>query len=381
MTGSNAVGLSTFATSRTSYRALAMAAQGRSRNTQACSRANRCLPVNLAVPEEGGCPAGERCECPDCNNTNEPGVCVARDKMIDLLVTETQQQGTTTFNEGGCQLPQVTCDNITPEVSTCECLDDGAPWFRGNGCTGHDGCNCKVPDRIYIGDTDAPVLPFSLVSGPLKSPQDWDIVVPSIGGLELIEARPGVASFGWKGEPIINAPIHAAAVLDLDLAAEEEKNDPQRADVVWYARAPCLLGSNFVMSCPVWRDLPEDQTALGCLGVYYTDGQSSIFDLRTPSIGGCRRHHLDFLPDGLCTGEFNGDGHADVAVASSQRGVVYVFSGDGRGGLLDPADEMTLPNGGVGGPIACGDVDGDGLDDIAVANAVNGSLYLLRTTR
>jgi hypothetical protein len=49
--------------------------------------------------------------------------------------------------------------------------------------------------------------------------------------------------------------------------------------------------------------------------------------------------------------------------------------------LLDPPDEMALPAGGVGGPIACGDVDNDDLDDIAVANASSGSLYLLRTTR
>jgi hypothetical protein len=381
MTGSNAVGLSTFSSSQMSYRGLAMPAQGRSKNTQPCSRANRCLPINLATPEEGGCPPGERCECPDCNNTNEPGVCVARDKMIDLLVTEALQQGTMTVNQGGCQLPVLSCDNIAPEGSTCECLDAGDPYLRGNGCTGNDGCNCKVPDRIYIGDTDAPVLPFSLASGPLRSQQDWDMVVPSIGGLELIEARSGVGTFLWRGEPIINAPIHAAAILDLDFAAEEASLAPHRADVAWYSRSECLGGSNFASSCAVWRELPEGQTPVGCLGVYFTDGEDSIFVLRTPSVGGCRRHHLDFLPDGMCTGELNGDGNVDVVIASSERSVVYVFSGDGRGGLLDPPDELALPAGGVGGPIACGDVDGDGLDDVAVANATTGSVYLLRTSR
>jgi len=98
-------------------------------------------------------------------------------------------------------------------------------------------------------------------------------------------------------------------------------------------------------------------------------------------MGGCRRHHLNFLPDGMCTGEFNGDGNIDVALAARDRGSVYIFSGDGRGGLLDPPDEMQLPSGGVGGPIACGDIDGDDLDDIAVANAASGSVYLLRTVR
>ncbi len=377
MTGSNAIGLSAFHSSRTSYAGIAMAAQGRSRNTHPCSRANRCLPTNATTPEVGGCPPAERCECSDCNNTNEPGVCVARDKMIDLLISENRPQGLVTYNKGGCQLEQLSCDNINPEVSTCACLDTE----HGNGCTGHDGCNCKVPDRIYVGDTDAPVLPFALAAGPLKSAQDWDIVAPSIGGLELLEAKPASSSFVWKGEPIINAPIHGAAILDLDYVSEEENNDPHRADVAWYARAPCLEGSNFGMSCPIWRALPEGQTAAGCLGVYYTDGQESVFDLRTPSVGGCRRHQLDFQPDGMCTGDFNGDDNLDVALATRERGTVYIFSGDGRGGLLDPPDERALPGGGVGGPMACADVDGDGVDDLVVGNMESGAIYLLRATR
>lgn len=371
MTGSNAVSLATFRATYTAFDNLAIAAQGRSVNTQVCSRANRCLPVSEVMPENGGCPPGERCECPECRSTNEPGLCVARDKMIDVLVSKTNE----IINQNGCQRPMIECDNTSPEQSTCTCLDD----FRGNKCTGRDGCNCKVPDRVYIGDTDAPVLPFSLVAGPLKSAEDWDIVVPSIGGLEMVEARPSQQTFIWKGEPIINAPIHAARILDLDYASEEANNDPHRGDVVWYSRSSCLEGSNFQLSCPVWRELPEGQEPVGCLGVYYTDGEDSVFDLRTPQVGGCRRHHLDYAPDGMCAGDFNGDGYVDVALATESRSVVYIFSGDGRGGLLDPPEEAAIPGSGVGGPLACGDVDGDGRDDVVVANQQNGSMYLLRT--
>lgn len=372
MTGSNAVSLSTFKATYTAFDNLAIAAQGRSVNTQVCSQTPRCLPVNELMPEIGGCPPGERCECPGCPpGTNEPGVCVARDKMVDVLVSKANQ----IVNHNGCQMPMVACDNTSPEQSTCACLDT----FRGNKCIARDGCNCKVPDRVHIGEHDSPVLPFSLIAGPLKSAEDWDIVVPSIGGLEMIEARPSQETFLWMGAPIINVPIHAAQILDLDYASEEDNNDPHRGDVVWYSRAPCLAGPNFQTSCPVWRGLPEGQEPVGCLGVYYTDGQDSVFDLRTPRLGGCRRHHLDFAPDGMCAGEFNGDGHIDVALATRERAVVYIYSGDGRGCLLDPPEEVPIPASGVGGPIACGDVDGDGRDDVVVANQQNAAIYLLRT--
>jgi hypothetical protein len=370
MTGSNAVGMTTFEAGSSPYTHLAIVAQGRSTNDRACERTDRCLPV-----EFGGCLPSERCECPECSNTLDPGRCVARDKMIDILASEVGASGTETKNLYGCQQPELVCVNSSADNSTCMCRDSE----RENKCAARDGCNCKVPDRIYVGDVDAPVLPFAVAAGPLRAADDWDMVVPSIGGLELIEARTGQGSFQWKGEPIVNAPIHAAAILDLDYAQEEANNDAHRGDVVWYAREACLIGENFDLSCPAWRELSADKPVRGCLGVYYTDGQDSIFDLRTPHMGGCRRHRLDFAPDGMCVGEFNGDGHVDVALATAERGFVYIFSGDGRGGLLDPPEEIEIPSGGAGGPIACGDVDADGRDDVVVSNRSSGSVHVLRT--
>lgn len=378
MTGSNAIALTTFESSSDRYRGIAMAAQGRSINERPCSPTPRCLPSHgercEGEPELCGCPPAERCECDGCSGPNQVGVCMARDKIVDVLAIRTLSQVDELYNRNGCQEPSLFCDNQNPETSTCSCADEGNAT---NNCTATDGCGCRVPANVYIGALDAPVLPFSLSAGPLRDGTTWDLVAPSVGGLELIEARG--ASFEWRSEPIVNAPIHDLDVVDLDLAFERRTLAPERPDVVWSSREPCLAGNNFQSSCAVWRPLDEGTEELGCLGAYFTAGQSSIFNLRTPTAGGCRRHPLAFRPHGMCTGDFNGDGHVDVALASRDEGDVFVYSGDGQGGLLDPPIVEALP-GDSGGPLACADLDGDGLTDIVALNGNTGAIYLLRTS-
>lgn len=383
MTASNAIAAVAYLSPDTDPQfGLAIVAQGRSINTQPCSQAGRCLPhdpevsaICVGTPESCGCPTSERCECTNCADSREPGVCVARDKVIDLL--EFNAQTETSFNRDGCQRPLVACDvNNAQSMSTCSCLDAA---ITGNRCDANDGCGCKVPRRIHVGDSDAPVLPLGIAAGPLASSGQWDIIVPSIGGLELVENLPGSATFEWRGEPIVNAPIHEAVVLDLDGAAERDLGAPQVGDVAWISRAGCLAGANFELSCPVWRALDEGQSSKGCMGVYHSDGQDSLFSLRTPSKGGCRRHELTERPDGICSGNINSDAHPDVVVASGESNDILIYAGDGRGGLLDPPERFPLPAGGVGGPVVCGDLDSDGSDDVVVVDANTGTIYVLRS--
>lgn len=380
LTGSNAVDATAYRTPNIDpYFGLAVAAQGRSTHTRPCSRANRCLPFDpmvsqlcLTEPEACGCPAEERCECDGCGSTQEPGVCVARDKIVDLLVVNNRRNRL--FNLGGCQMPVLDCNPSSAEGSTCECLDGD---LTQNQCTGRDGCNCDVPDRIYIGDVDAPVLPYAIAAGPVDNAREWDFVIASIGGLDRMEAGTQGRRFSWAGSPIVNAPIHDATIVDLDTETERERGAPRVPDVVWYSQEPCLGGSNFARSCPIWQASQETEP-VGCLGVYYTDGEPSVFELRTPDIGGCRRHQLEITPDGMCTGQFNGDDLLDVAIASRASSDVLVYTGDGRGGLLDPPERIPLP-GDAGGPMACADLDGDGRDDMVVADRTTGAIYILRT--
>jgi VCBS repeat protein len=450
LTASNAVGMIAIRSMGGRYLDLAIASQGRTTNFRPCSLVNRCLPYEsrdcrmdpercscTAVndcepngqyclngpncdchaltgggaldagadpcaerenPRGFGCPPGERCECPGCSATEDNGVCIARDKIVDLLANRWNGSGggpqpcgpgvtlgscpagqlclsgrcvdRSFYNRGGCNNPLVSCDNANARNDkSCKCLDD----YNGNTCNGMDGCGCSIPDRIFIGDIDAPTLPYSVAGGALRTQEDWDLIVPAISGMELIEAQPVQRTFRWKGEPIVNAPITQAIVVSLDSKIDDAQ------DVVWVAGAACLTGSNFERACPTFRDPPMGTEARGCIGVYYTDKQASVFELRTPVTGGCRRYFLPFAPDGICPGHFNGDPYIDIAISSRESNKLQVLNGDGRGGLLDPPKEFPLPGAGTGGPVACGDVDGDGKDDVVVVNARTGEVYVLRT--
>jgi hypothetical protein len=74
-------------------------------------------------------------------------------------------------------------------------------------------------------------------------------------------------------------------------------------------------------------------------------------------------------PFDVASGDFNRDGRADVAVADFNFGLsgaqnVYVYLGTGGGALAAPAFYSTGP----ASDIAAGDVDGDGVDDLAVGS-------------
>jgi hypothetical protein len=77
--------------------------------------------------------------------------------------------------------------------------------------------------------------------------------------------------------------------------------------------------------------------------------------------------------------DFNGDGFADLVVADSGPGHIYVYWG-GPGGLSD-AHRLTLVSPGGANTIfvaSGGDLDGDGFADLAVGNPSLGQVYIFR---
>jgi len=77
-------------------------------------------------------------------------------------------------------------------------------------------------------------------------------------------------------------------------------------------------------------------------------------------------------------GDFNGDGRQDVVVANAFSHELSILSGDGAGGFL-PAVNLSV--GFAPASVAVGDFDGDGKDDIAVAhNHPVGDVWVLLNT-
>ena len=81
-------------------------------------------------------------------------------------------------------------------------------------------------------------------------------------------------------------------------------------------------------------------------------------------------------PTAIATGDFNGDGNADLAVANSNDNTVSILLGDGSGGFTAASGSpLTVGTGPTA--IATGDFNGDGNADLAVANSNDNTVSIL----
>jgi len=80
-------------------------------------------------------------------------------------------------------------------------------------------------------------------------------------------------------------------------------------------------------------------------------------------------------PTSLTTGDFNHDGHLDVAVANTGDNTISIFLGDGTGALTPLGSPINV--GRVPQAIRAGDFNDDGYSDLAVANYSDGTVTIL----
>lgn len=81
-------------------------------------------------------------------------------------------------------------------------------------------------------------------------------------------------------------------------------------------------------------------------------------------------------PASVATGDFDGDGMADIAVANFATDQVTALYGDGAGGLSEPSS-TSLGDGAAPVAIAAGDLTSDGISDVLVANSGLASVSIL----
>jgi hypothetical protein len=79
-------------------------------------------------------------------------------------------------------------------------------------------------------------------------------------------------------------------------------------------------------------------------------------------------------PSDIVTGDFNGDGNADLAVANGGSDSVSIFLGDGKGGFSSAG---FFPVGSSPSALAVADLNGDGKPDLVVANQGENSVTVL----
>jgi len=115
-------------------------------------------------------------------------------------------------------------------------------------------------------------------------------------------------------------------------------------------------------------DLVVTCQSAGSLATLYGDGNGGFAPPRSYVVGS--------LPSAIAVGDFNEDGHPDVAVTLQGPGQVAVLLGNGDGSSTW-ASQLNYTTGSTSTGVAVGDFDGDGHLDLAVANHLGNSVTLL----
>jgi hypothetical protein len=122
-------------------------------------------------------------------------------------------------------------------------------------------------------------------------------------------------------------------------------------------------------------DVYTDATYPGTVAVLLGDGGGGFAQVFTSPVNNPVNTDEPEQPLVIVTGDFNGDGNLDLAVANSGSNTLAILLGNGDGTFTVAASPPTTGNG--PSAIAVGDFNGDGKADLAVTNSASNTVTIL----
>ncbi|HLT46366.1 MAG TPA: FG-GAP-like repeat-containing protein [Rubricoccaceae bacterium] len=234
-------------------------------------------------------------------------------------------------------------------------------------------------EGTYDGFTVHPI-PGASVPSPLEGADfdhdgDLDIAIASIAnGTVAVLLGDGAGGFeSITTYPTAGANGRSVALGDFDGDGHDDIVTASRQDGVLsflrghgdgtFDAAVGFAGSGSNETALATADANHD----GILDLFVGDNAGGVSVCLGDGDGGfaCGPEAGGGLPWMIAAGDINGDGHADVAVASSFANGVEILYGDGAGGFLSTT---FLPSGSFNIAIDLGDLDGDGDLDVVSSN-------------
>ena len=197
-------------------------------------------------------------------------------------------------------------------------------------------------------------------------------------------AQPVVQMLSYEFRKVVVADLNGDEKLDLALIADDPSSGNQGTFLVMLGNGDGSFQSPSPHPLPnVPADLAvADLTGEGVLDAVVaeqaasgTGGVSVLLGAGDGTFGQPVQHSAGLQPSGVAVGDFDQDGHPDLAVANGGAQNISILPGDGQGGF---GDGTLIAVGSVPYFIVVADLSHDGIQDVATASYTGGTVAVLR---
>jgi hypothetical protein len=294
----------------------------------------------------------------------------------------------------------VAADFTGDGIPDLACTDSSYPSGPGGISVFPGLTTAGVANGTYGPRIDTPLagVPLGLATADLDGDGQADLIVGNWGTDAVVVLR-GIggghftapASFPAGSHPyeVLAHDLNGDGVQDVAVADNGEHNvrvligsndgsghwDGTFAASVAYATADLslsIVAGDF--NNDGITDLAATESFAQTVAVFLGNGSGGVGDgTFAPAL------HASASPEPyeLTTGDFNGDGKLDLAVAVSNDGGLHVLLGNGTGSYPISSSTTYLPGVNTSG-VSAADINGDGITDLGVTSAVTNTLYLLK---